>query len=574
MNKAHKNNSCLVTTTPHIKHIPFGKTAHKWFSLATLATSLLMTSCSTPQKNTPEASQTPKTPAVEITPIEPPEEIVSINPEAERIQALRNGDWWTYLHFSNELWLEADAQRQAQIEQQVWQQIRFLDSTTLKAIQQKTQIDQPADNIANIQAWAELALMTEAKGFKQLAFRQNLQTFHQDAPFHKHIFRQILQQLPKAKTPKTVAVLLPESGKFQVVGEFIKQGIIKSYFAYPNSSEPVSLKFYDSADLNNIIPLYYQAKQEGAEFIIGPVQQEAIELLSGMDDDKLLALNAIDQATVFAQFNFKTDPIQNRLLAALEAQNITTLGVLSSNTPKQLSQLNSIRRDWSQQENTHFVSKTYDDTALKYREALGKLLNEINSRERKNTLRWIVGKPLHYFPRVRQDLDAILMLDDAHRLAVFNPQFDFFQLKIPIFGARNLQVTTRKDLEPNPDLKGIRVLNPPFALHPENLTNLFEAFGWDSYLLAMQMHQLKTGGCLSSAQTGILSVNGNQIEPELVWTQYSPNGELKPYIFSPSKTLNLPNQKNQTSVLNGNNPQEQTPPVLKPLQNLQKSRQE
>lgn len=493
---------------------------------ATIAASILaLSACSTPQK-VPEKK--PEVETVEVTPIEAPAQIVSLNPEIERQKALEQGNWSEYLRYSNELWQEAPQVRQAEIENEVWQQIRLLDSATLQALSQEQE---------DIAAWAELAFMMQSQGFAQLEMRLNLDSFHAEAPFHQHLFEQLISQLPKPQIPKVIAVMLPESGKYKVIAQFIKNGILKSYFAYPHKNAPIRLRFYDSSDLTNVMQLYYQAKLDGADFIIGPVQKEAIELLSGLDDPNLLALNTIEQTTVFNQFNLRNHSAEMHLLAALENQGYKNLAILASDHPKQQAFAKAFAAQWLQDNEHNLVKISYRDNELKYREALGKLLNESQSVERKNTLRWIVGKPLDYFPRVRQDLDAILMLDKANRLAVFNPQFDFFQLPVPVYGEEALRVKTLKQAAINPDLHGIRVLNPPYALEPNGLTNLFEAFGWDSFLLSTQVHALKNGGCLTAAKTGILSIDNARVEQQLIWTEYSKNGELRPFQFSVKQTL-------------------------------------
>ncbi len=514
-----------VSKQPLHKYQAFPNRSKPLLHATIVASILALSACSTPTK--PEKTA-PEVEAVEVTPIEAPAEIVSLNPELERQNALERGDWTEYLRYSNELWQEATSERKIEIEKDVWKHIRLLDNASLQALSQEQE---------DIAAWAELAFMMQSQGFSQQETRLNLSSFHSDAPFHQYLFDHLVSQLPKAQPPTVIAVMLPESGKYKVIAEFIKNGILKSYFAYPAEKSPIHLRFYDSSDLTNVMQLYYQAKLDGAEYIIGPVQKEAIELLSGLDDPNLLALNTIEQATVFNQFNLRNHSAEMHLLAALESQQYKNLAILASDHPKQQAFAKAFASQWLQDDTHNLVKITYREDELKYREALGKLLNESQSVERKNTLRWIVGKPLDYFPRVRQDLDAILMLDKANRLAVFNPQFDFFQLPVPIYGEEALRVKTLKQAAANPDLNGIRILNPPYALEPSGLTNLFEAFGWDSFLLSTQMHALKNGGCLTAAKTGILSIDNALVDQQLIWTTYSKNGELKPFQFPVEQIL-------------------------------------
>lgn len=485
-----------------------------------LSSVLGFTACSTPSTK-PEVPAKVE-PKVEVTAIEAPTSMEVISPEEELAKALQKGDWESYLRFSNEIWQESANAIQQQIEQDVWQQIRFLDTETLTRLQNAE---------PNIQAWADLVRMTQTKGFEQLNYQLDLTSFHAEAPFQKHLYPSIIQSLPAAPTPKMIAAFLPESGKYKLIGEFIKNGILKSYYATQSQENPLRLKFYDSADITKVIQLYYQAKLDGADFIIGPVQKEAIELLSSLDDENLLALNSIDQASVFTQFNLRQNFAQKHLLSTLDQLGYQTLALFASNEPKQQQAAQSFAKAWQSDAKHNLVQQDYASEELNFREALGKLLNESASVERKNALRWIVGAPLEFFPRVRQDLDAILMLDNAQKLSVFNPQLDFYQLKTPVFADDALRPKSIQQIQTNPDLAGITLLNPPYALAPLNLANMFEAFGWDSLLLATQMSALKNGGCVTAGKTGILSLDGFRIDQQLIWTQYNTQGELKPYQF-------------------------------------------
>lgn len=500
------------------------------------AAALSLHGCSAPQK-APEVSKAPvvEPPKIKIAPLEPVETIQSYNPQQARSQALDKEDWLTYLQLSNELWLEANPTTQQVIEAEVWQAIQSLNPQVLFNLE---------TNETDIFAWAELVNLRQSSGFSQITARLNLHTFYAGSPPTERLLSQVLTSLPTQSHPQTIAVLLPETGKYQPVGRFIKKGIIKRYF-YDQQSQhpfpPVRLKFYDSSDVTLALSLYQQAKQDGAEVIIGPVQKEAIRALSEIEDPNLITLNTIEVPTAFAQYNLRQNQPLSDLILGLQSQNFTTLALIGSDQAEQKSLADQLQSAWLSSPQHHLVRFHYAEKNFNYRAALGQLVNEVDSQERKNTLRWIVGKPIQYFPRVRQDLDAIVMLDKPSRVAVFNPQLEFYQLKLPVFATQNLRSSKLVQTQAQPDLADITLLNPPYAYHPQGLKNQFEAFGWDSFLLAMHLPQLRQGACLKATKNGILSLENNRVKQQLVWTQYQKNGRLRPYQL-PSVQLDAPSK--------------------------------
>ena len=509
------------------KHNAFS--VKKTMGLSLLSSTLLLAACSNPIKSEKPKSdpvkevkqEAPAEPKVEVFATQVPEVIEAIDPEETRQEALLNNDWPTYLTLSEDLWKGALPEDQAAIEQEIWQNIHYLDAVTLHRLSDS---DNPS-----VQGWALLTLMTQQTGWQQQLTILNLQTYFAENSFNQTLLPQLLAEMPQADPIQKIAVFLPETGKYKAVGQFIKQGIIKSYYKNLGLQSSLRLSFYDSADITQISKLYYQAKQDGADFIIGPIQKPALEQLATIDDSQLLGLNRIDYAP-FAQFNLKNAQSQEQLIAALGAQNFHSLAILGDNSPKQTEQVQAFAQIWQEANPENRITiHQYEANSKNFRSALGQLVHETESVDRRNTVRWVTQEKISYFPRLRQDLDVILMLDKANLLAVFNPQLDFYQLDLPVYADSALRAKTLKQTEPNKDLKGIKLLNHPYALNPENLNNIFEAFGWDSLLLALQNQQLRMGGCLTSGKTGILSLEDNLVQQQLVWTEYDWKGQLRPF---------------------------------------------
>ncbi|MDX1353644.1 MAG: penicillin-binding protein activator, partial [Thiomicrorhabdus sp.] len=310
-------------------------------------------------------------------------------------------------------------------------------------------------------------------------------------------------------------------GKYKVVANQIRSGIIKAFFA---SSQEVTLKFYDTSIIENVEATYNLAKEEGADRIIGPLTKEAIQQIAGFQDDNMLALNTINNNSI-TQFSFKSAEQSQQMLQRFIQSNFKRVGILTNDNPHSLTKASELQQTLLAYKDSAVLS-IYPDQNPKLRQALGELIHENLSKERHNNLRWLIGEKLDFFPRTRQDLDAIVIFDNAHRMAVFRPQFDFFELDTPLYGDSELTPKNFQEIPANRDLNRVSFLTYPAVLNPNDLTSAFEAFGWDSFQVTMQLENLKKGACLTSAKTGILSLENNQIKQQLLWVQYDKTGVL------------------------------------------------
>jgi len=123
-----------------------------------------------------------------------------------------------------------------------------------------------------------------------------------------------------------------------------------------------------------------------------------------------------------------------------------------------------------------------------------------------------------------------VIIDSSARMAVFKPQFAFFELNTPIYGTSQLSPKKLQNISPNRDLAGVQFLAHPVVFQPNDLSSNFEAFGWDSFQVATQLHNLRFGGYLSQGKTGELTLEEQQIKQNLIWATYNKKGVLVPLI--------------------------------------------
>lgn len=78
---------------------------------------------------------------------------------------------------------------------------------------------------------------------------------------------------------ETLAVLLPESGRYASAAQVVRDGIVAAREADPQGQRP-TLRFYDSAT-SPATALVKKAAADGATLVIGPLQKQGVEKLAG-----------------------------------------------------------------------------------------------------------------------------------------------------------------------------------------------------------------------------------------------------------------------------------------------------
>ncbi|MBN2866799.1 MAG: penicillin-binding protein activator [Thiotrichales bacterium] len=435
-------------------------------------------------------------------------------------QAEMRQNWPEYLNLSEQLWQLADTENQLSIEYMVWQTLSKQFNTTLA-------INQLANNTnPKLQSWANLLTALNQPGLFKRQALQDLAIFEENALYQANLLDALQWRLKTQQAVRQIAVLLPFKGKYQSISEQIRNGLLKAYMV---SDKSVTLRFYDSSEDERVLAQYQLAKKEGADLVIGPLTKEEIDQLAGQNLSDVIALNNTDDP-VLKSFNFRTQTEALQITKQLNNNDFQRIGILSSEKARDLSTAEEIKTQWlAEGEKNQAVLSTYSLEKLNLRKALGDLINEEQSQERYNNLRWLLSSKLEFFPRTRKDLQAIVLIGKADQVAVFHPQFEFFQLELPVYATSNLTPTDLKNIQTNKDLGNVIFPTIPAVFSANALNSELEAFGWDSFILANQLTNLAPNLCLTQGQSGILYLDGQQIDKKLVWAQYSANGTLMPW---------------------------------------------
>jgi hypothetical protein len=504
---------------------------------------LFLHGCSTPpkpvQKVTPKAVATP----LVIQEVAPP---TASELEQMAREAIKTQNYVALADLSHQLWQMAeDPEDRRAIVWQTWQAFLRAPAPMLLQLRQPIlQEEIPSENEeetpdASLAAeWAQLAWQWKsAQGVYRLSNVENEIALSSDPDFFSTLTPFLKSQLLEPQYRRQVAVFLPLSGKYRPLTEQIRNGLIKNVLT--NHPE-LTLVFYDTQETPNMQELLVQAKEEGADLFIGPLRKANLNQMAQITDptvSQLIALNQIEAPTTFTQFGFSALSESVQIESQLCQQGYRHLGILSSQSTGNMRLSQTLAYQWRNQLLHHAAFKSYPTRRPNLRHALGSLINETQSQARKANLQWLLQEQLTFLPRTRKDLEAIVLVGNRKRVAVFKPQFKFFDLKLPVYGTSKL---TPEKLTKSPAIKDLsQVVFPtiPAALNPTQVDTPLEAFGWDSLTLALSRQLLAPQLCLNDGLTGQLELTeDNQIDHLLSWAVYNKQGRPIPW-HPPLKTI-------------------------------------
>ncbi len=442
----------------------------------------------------------------------------SVTPASPRVtlqqaveQARRKGDWTQFILQAEALWQVSSDDDRAAIETRMWDTLKHLPPQTLDTLSQST--------YPQVRAWADLVAFMGHAPCCRLQIARDLQWLHPRALYHRHLLPALTHTPP---APRHLAVLLPLQGRFAPVAHSLRAGMIKAL--YQQSDPNLQLTFYDTSQRETLQHSYSTLLSMPTDALLGPLLPENITWLSQRGMLPAWLLNDRANGYGFSLHYSRSNEVAmlTRRLNALGAKRI---GIFSEQTPAAQRVTQKLVQRWVQASDHTAIAANYDLNPRKIRYTFDHLLHIDLSTTRKNSLQYLLGHPLTFQPRPRQDLQALVIATRPKIAAVINPLRAFYGLKTPVLGTSLLM---SESLHPSAvatrDLKHIPFPGMPVFLQPGPYANRLEAYGADALWLAT--HPLARGSC-ANRLTGRLGLDdhGNLLR-RLIWLQYSSNGTL------------------------------------------------
>ena len=266
------------------------------------------------------------------------------------------------------------------------------------------------------------------------------------------------------KLPSSIALILPESGRFARAAQVIKEGFMAAYNHSQAGYQP-SLSFYDSS-LYSSVELYNQAVSEGAELVIGPLGKDNIQALGG--DIELtvpvLALNHVPDLIVDNLFQFGLSPIDEAIQISNKASSsgYEKVLLLAADSSQGARMVSYISDDWEQNEGTILEYQFYTPKENDFSKPIKALLNLDESRYRYNQVKRFLATEINFSERRRQDVDAIFLSAKPQEARSIYPQLQFYHAKdVPVFSTPQVY-SGKPNLSLDMDLENITFCDIPW----------------------------------------------------------------------------------------------------------------
>jgi hypothetical protein len=404
--------------------------------------------------------------------------------------------------------------------------------------------------------WLELAIIADTLLQKQAELDAAIGAWQQHYGSHPAAAQIIPELLAAAAAsiiqPHQIALLLPFNAQYHDAASAIRDGFLAAWYEAPATKDKPVVRIYNTSD-QNILNVYNQAVADGADFMVGPLEKEAVATLLSVNNLKvrMLALNQAstvqDQKTETATsampsiFQFGLLPEDEAHQAAERAwfNGLANALVITPDTSWGERIFNAFSTRWQQLggkiiEHVSIPGGT-EDLAVPVKQ----LLNIDSSELRAKELTGVLGRKIHAEPRHRQDADLVFLASPPLVARQLLPQFRFF-------GVDNIAIYSNSSVYsgvPNPeadnDINGVifpdmpwlvdtaleqsplqQALNRNLQQNESSYSRLY-AFGIDAYRVIPRLAELfLQKNSKFNGATGTLSVTREGfIQRTSTWVQ-------------------------------------------------------
>jgi outer membrane PBP1 activator LpoA protein len=343
--------------------------------------------------------------------------------------------------------------------------------------------------------------------------------------------------------PSRIALLLPLG---TASGQVVRDAFMSAYYSMQEIGGQVPLvKLYDTTNISDIVSLHRQARQEGAQLVIGPLLKPQVNQLRNVSDLGVptLALNTLDglapASPLLYQFALAPEDEARQLANKAWQDGHRYAAILApvddAGNDYYARKRDSFTAEWQLLGGRIVANMTYRDD---YTTTISSMLELDVSEERRNRLRQLTGKNLQYQPRRRQDVDFILLLGQTAPARQIVPSLAYLYAgDLPVYASQDVYSGLPRPAEDR-DLNGVIFGESPWVLDVESpraittrmlfplntAQNLrLQAFGLDAFTLYPRLRLLSASSEYSiPGATGRLHLGPNRnIQRDLVWTSIS-----------------------------------------------------
>ena len=332
-------------------------------------------------------------------------------------------------------------------------------------------------------SWFELALISHTYKYQLKKLENAIDGWAQRYPDHfaytlitDELINRSIQIMQR---PSKIGLLLPVTGKHKKSAVAVRDGFLAAW--YFDKQEKADIQIYD-ANAMNIIEIYQKALKDGIDYIVGPLEKEAINQLFGNANIpiKILALNQQDlkrdapENKNIIQFSLSPEDEAIQIAEIAMSDGHKQALVLTPDTPWGNRLTETFSQHWIKLGGEIVGHAKFTDNTTDFSTPVKKLLNIDKSEQRARNLRNKLNIKIHNVERRRKDVDFIFTVatpEDARQLI---PQIRFHRAdNIPIYSTSHIYtgiVNAAKDI----DLNNVIFVDIPWILDTERQLSIIQ----------------------------------------------------------------------------------------------------
>lgn len=348
-----------------------------------------------------------------------------------------------------------------------------------------------------------------------------------------------------AESNTRVALLLPLQGVYAESAQAVRDGFLAAYYqSLPQDPAAPTIRIIDISN-GDIVTLYRQAIEQGANIVVGPLNKEqGLQLVqTGALAVPTLMLNTLPNAQTVAnlyQLSLSPEDEVKQVAAKAWQDGKRNVGIIvpASAWGQRVGQV--FLTQW-QAAGGKVVGEMFYDDPQQLSNQIAQMLHVDQSEERAKSMQQLLLQvKLRTIPYRRQDIDMIFLVAKPEFARQVRPLLNFYYARsIPVYATSHLYNGV-PDPQDDQDLNGVIFCAMPWEIAPQTLSpalqailqsvqktwpqamqkqSPFFALGVDSYYLARQLSRNKISPQVDGA-TGKLTLQANRIwYRQLPWAQ-------------------------------------------------------
>jgi uncharacterized protein len=397
---------------------------------------------------------------------------------------------------------------------------------TLSALSREQLQDLAKSGRGAMKGWAEIALLARTAGADPTLFQKRYREEHSKRLMHPArpgLAQAYVEMLSGGYAAgDSITVMLPSSGRFADAASSVQNGIESASRADSSGHRP-PLVFVDSSDSGRARAIHTRAVNNGASYVLGPLQKESVDSLATGQALAVPTL-ALNQTTGDSQaaknlFQFSLSPENEAAEVANKADSMgfKRAAVLYPEGQWGERLASAFRNQWRRLGGAPTRQAIYDPTASNFRTGITELLDNADV----DVLFLVATNDLAHrlYPQIRLATSQLTVISTSH---VYSGVFDavrdrelagLYFVDIPWMLDDGDGALSRRRLSGS----SFEVANPLARLY---------AMGIDAYRIAPRLPAMaKSPGGYYPGQTGGLSIDSlGRIQRQLMLGRFNETG--------------------------------------------------